>query len=574
MLVSLSIRDFVLITRLDLDPVTGFTSLTGETGAGKSIILDALGAALGGKAEKRYVRAGTKAASVTAEFAPEADHAVWALLDARGVEASAGETLTLRRHIPKAGPSRAFLNDQAVSAALLGEIGETLVEIHGQHAASALMKPSRHRILLDQFAGNDGLLAACSIAWATLAAARAHRQSLEANAKRVADDREYLTHAVAALEELSPDPGEAAQLASQRALLMQTERIIDAVSDASSALYKTNVESALTKASRAVERIRALPEIDGADPALAKAAIQAGDALERTLIELSEAASGIQALSLAAEHDSAALDRAETRLFALRAEGRKYSVDPDGLADLLTKMRADLAAAESSEADLSRARQAEASAAARWHSAAERLTRARKAAAGRLKTAIEGELKPLKLGSVSIIADVSPLPEDEHGAGGADHVEFLAETNPGAGYGPLRKIASGGELARFSLAVKCALAEAGGAPTLIFDEADQGVGGAVAAAVGERLSRLAGGRQVFAITHSPQVAACASDQWLVEKGKAPKSTNKTAGKSKLGQTRVRGLDDAERTEEIARMLSGATVTPEARAAAMKLLESP
>ncbi|MEZ5998778.1 MAG: DNA repair protein RecN [Hyphomonas sp.] len=560
MILALSIRDFVLIDRLDLEPGAGFTALTGETGAGKSIILDALSLTLGAAADRAMVRAGAEQASVAAEFAVPPGHPVWDVLAEHGFEASPEETLTLKRVVRVAGPARAFINDQPVSAALLAEAGETLVEIHGQHAASSLMRPSSHRRLLDLFAGNEALLAACAEAHGARAAARETRERLEAEHEEALRTRDWLAGSVAELETLAAVAGEAAQLTETRTRLMQSERVTEAIAEAEEALADGEVEAALAKAARAAERICRLPGFDGADHPLAHAARAAAEAIERALIEAGEAANAIAALENLIDHDTSALESAEARLFALRAAGRKFSVDPDLLPDLLGRLRARLDLAEAGEDALLRARKAEAAANAAWHAAADKLSAARKAAAGRLDAAIAKELAPLKLGRAVIRVAVEPLGE-EGGAFGADRVEFDAETNPGAGFGPLRKIASGGEIARVSLALKCALAEAGSAMTLIFDEADQGVGGAVAAAIGERLVRLGRSRQVFAVTHSPQVAAAARAQWLVEKGR---------GKS--GGTRLRGLDDADRQEEIARMLSGAEITEEARAAAGRLLE--
>ncbi|MCA8902028.1 MAG: DNA repair protein RecN [Hyphomonas sp.] len=560
MILSVSIRDFVLIDRLDIEPGAGFTALTGETGAGKSIILDALSLTLGAQADKAMVRAGAEQASVAAEFAVPPGHPVWAVLEEHGVEASPEETLTLKRVVRVNGPARGFVNDQAVSAALLAEAGDTLVEIHGQHAASSLLRPSSHRKLLDLFAGNESLLLECGAAHAARVAAREARMRLEHEHEEALRTRDWLAASVAELDQLAPAPGEAATLTETRTRLMQSERVTEAIAEAEEALADGEVEAALSKASRAAERICRLPGFDGADHAMAVAARAAAEAVERALIEAGEAAAAIAALESLVEHDTGTLEAAEARLFALRAAGRKHSVDPDLLPDLLVHLRDRLDLAEAGEDALLRARKAEIRTNTAWHAAADRLTAARKAAAGRLEKAIAKELEPLKLGRAVIRVNIEPL-GDEGGLHGADKVEFDAETNPGAGFGALRKIASGGELARVSLALKCALAEAGSAMTLIFDEADQGVGGAVAAAIGERLVRLGKARQVFAVTHSPQVAAAARAQWLVEKGK---------GKS--GGTRLTGLEDADRQEEIARMLSGAEITAEARAAAGRLLE--
>ena len=560
MILALSIRDFVLIDRLDVEPGAGFTALTGETGAGKSIILDALSLTLGAAADRAMIRAGAEQASIAAEFAAEPGHPVWDVLAEHGFEASPDETLTLKRVVRASGPARAFINDQPVSAALLAEAGETLVEIHGQHAASALMRPSSHRKLLDLFAGNEALLEACAAAHVVRLEARERRERLEAETEEALRTRDWLTEAVTELGTLAPQAGEAAGLTETRTRLMQSERVSEAIVEAEEALSDAEIEAALSKASRAAERICRLPGFDGADHPLAHAARAAAEALERALIETGEAEAAIAALESLVEHDTSALEAAEARLFALRAVARKHSVDPDLLPDVLETLCERLGLVEAGEDALIRARKAESAANAAWHAAAEKLSAARSAAAARLESAIAKELAPLKLGRAVIRVRVAPLGE-EGGAHGADRVEFDAETNPGAGFGPLRKIASGGELARVSLALKCALAESGSAATLIFDEADQGVGGAVAAAIGERLIRLGRTRQVFAITHSPQVAAAARAQWLVEKGR---------GKS--GGTRLRGLDEADRQEEIARMLSGAEITEEARAAAGRLLE--
>jgi DNA repair protein RecN (Recombination protein N) len=559
MMLSLSIRDFVLISRLDLSPGEGFTALTGETGAGKSIILDALSLALGGQADRSVIRHGAAQASVAAEFAPPAGHPVWALLAAQGVAAAEGETLTLKRLVRGEGPARAFINDQPVGAALLAEAGELLVEVHGQHAASSLMRPAMHRRLLDQFAGNDALLAACAATHAARMEARAAREALEADAQAAAEAQAWLQETVAELAKLSPQAGEATRLTAERAQLMQSERVLEAVAEATSALSAADAETALAKASRAAERICRLPGFDGAEGPLPEAAKAACDAIERAMIELREAESAIARLERMPV-DAGDLEGVEARLFALRAMGRKLNCDPDALNLQWTALAERLELVEAGEAGIAAARKAERAAEARWHNAAHALSEARRAAAGRLESTIAAELAPLKLGRATIRVALTPLPPEEAGAAGAERAEFEAETNPGAGFGPLRKVASGGELARVSLALKCALAEAGSAGTLIFDEADQGVGGAVAAAIGERLVRLSASRQVLAVTHSPQVAAAADMHWLVEKS------------AKAGGTRLTTLDAETRQEEIARMLSGAEITDEARAAAGRLLE--
>lgn len=560
MILSLSIRDFVLIDRLDLEPRSGFTALTGETGAGKSIILDALAWTLGAQADRSMIRTGAEQASVSAEFSLPPDHPVWAVLAEAGLAAAPDETLTLKRVVRANGPARAFINDQAVSAALLGEAGETLVEIHGQHAAASLMKPSSHRLILDQFAGNETLLDKCARAWRRLSEATEAREALEADQAEALRLRDWLADAVEELDRLAPEEGEAAQLADRRSILMQSERVTEAIAEAEEALEEAGAEEALARAARALERVCRLPGFEDSEEALPAAARTALEAVERALIEAGEAVSALAALELLVEHDSEALDAAEARLFALRAAARKHTVDPDLLPDLAERLRARFELVEAGEGALNQARAAEQAAREAWHQAADALSASRRAAASRLETAIAAELVPLKLGRAVIRVAIEELPDGDGGATGKDRVEFDAETSPGAGFGPLRKIASGGELARVSLALKCALAETGSARTLIFDEADQGVGGAVAAAIGERFVRLASGRQVFAITHSPQVAASAAGQWVVER------------QDSSGRTGIRGLDDSDRREEIARMLSGAEITEEARAAAGRLLE--
>ena len=561
MILSLSIRDFVLIDRLDIEPGAGFTALTGETGAGKSIILDALSQALGQPADRSMIRAGQDQASVAVEFSPPVRHPLWKALTEAGIEATPDETVTFKRIIRKNGPARAFINDQPVSAALLSDLGELLVEIHGQHAASSLMRPSTHRYLLDLFARNESLLEACARTHARMEEAAEKREALEAAHAEAIEQRDWLMEAVEDLTRLAPQEGEATVLTERRTLLMQSERVTEAVSEAEKVLDGTGIEDALARAARATGRICHLPGFEGSDEALPVAARAAAEAVERALIEIKEVMGSIAQLESLVDHDTSELEASEARLFALRAAGRKHNCDPDMLQDMRDSLQERLDLVEAGEDALITARKAEADARAKWHQAAGKLSDARKAAAGQLDKAIAKELGPLKLGRAVIRARVHPLPEGEGGASGIDRIEFEAETNPGAGFGPLRKIASGGELARVSLALKCALAEAGSAMTLIFDEADQGVGGAVAAAIGERLVSLGQDRQVFAITHSPQVAASAAAQWLVEKG---------AGKT--GGTQIRGLDDSSRQEEIARMLSGAEVTAEARAAAGRLLE--
>ncbi len=563
MLVALSIRSFVLIDRLDLEPGDGFTALTGETGAGKSIILDALGLALGGAAERRFVRSGSDRARVVAEFAPPPDHPAWGLLDEADLELDRSETLTLARTVARSGPSRAYINDQPVSASLLARVGGALVEIHGQHAAAGLLKPSSHRDLLDRYAGNEALRAACAEAWATYCAARDHHAALAAERAEAEAETARLEADLADLDALAPETGEVAALEAQRAGLVHQERIGQALETARGALDDGDVEGALARAMRAAERIRALPGLAEAGGGLASASEAAASALERALIEVEEARRALADLDAAAEHEPGRLDAVERRLHALRTASTRQGVAVEDLPQRLIDLRDRLALVAEGDRTLADAAAAETAARADWRCAADRLSTARQVAAGRLEQAVAGELAPLRMARTRLRVVIAPLEEADAGARGTDRVSFEVETTPGAGFGPLRQIASGGELARFSLAMACALAEAGGSSVQVFDEADQGVGGAVAAAVGERLARLGTGRQVFAVTHSPQVAAAARGQWRIAK--------RVDGKG-LGRTDVQGLDDRQRLEEIARMLSGADVTPEARGAAARLLE--
>ncbi|MEL7480658.1 MAG: AAA family ATPase [Pseudomonadota bacterium] len=561
MICALSISDFVLIDRLDLDAGPGLVGLTGETGAGKSILLDAIGLAIGLKPEKRFVRPGASRAVVSVTFDIAADHPVWGRMEAAGLDGCADDALILKRIVPVRGAARSFVNDQPVAAALLAEIGQELVEVHGQHAAAGLARPSRHRDLLDQFAGTNALLADHKTAFLALQSTRAARQSLE---RAIADSeahKDILEHNIAELQALSPEPGEANRLAAARLAAQAAARINLGLSEIEEALGGGTVSGALGRAARAADQIS---QVNKLPQGLSDKVSELSATLERASIEVVEADASLAALTAQATVDEPALEAAEARLFALRAAARKHQVDVDALPARLVALEDEMAALERGDAGLQKAIAMETAAAARWRSAAARLTEARRAAARRLENAVHRELKPLKLGSVKCRVGVQPLAEEDVDPRGADRVEIEVETNPGGGFGPLRTIASGGELARMSLALACASAAAStGSATLIFDEADQGVGGAVAHAIGTRLKSLSGHHQVFAITHSPQVAAAADIHWRIAK---------SAGRRRLGQTTAHVLDAKGRTEEIARMLSGAEVTEEARAAAVRLLE--
>ena len=552
MLTTLAIRDVVLIEALELEFGPGLGALTGETGAGKSILLDALGLALGQRADSGLVRSGAAQASVSASFDLQRTHPAQALLADNGLDIEPGEPLVIRRQLKADGGSRAFVNDQAVSAALLREIGATLVEIHGQHDDRGLINPRGHRALLDLFGRCDAAgIAAKWQAWRAAAdALERAREDLE-NAAR---DREWLDHAVAEMRALGVEPGEEAALAEERSGMQKGARLADDLSSISGLLDGS--EGGLAQLRQAARR---LDRIGGEHPLLA----QALEALDRAVNEASDAEDQLAAAAEAMRFDPARLETAETRLFEIRALARKHRVDPEQLPALAEELSDRLDRIEQGDAGIARLEAAAKAARAVYESAAAALSEARRAAGNRLDRAVAGELVPLKLDSARFRTVVEILPETQWGPAGQDRVEFEISTNPGAPFAPLIKIASGGELSRFILALKVALAEEGGLTTMIFDEIDRGVGGAVASAIGERLARLADKAQLLVVTHSPQVAARADRHFLIAKRHDGIVT----------RTGVHALDASERREEIARMLSGAEVTDEARAQARRLLEA-
>jgi DNA repair protein RecN (Recombination protein N) len=559
MLVGLSIRDFVLVRALDLDLGAGFTALTGETGAGKSVLLAALGFALGGRAQQSQIRSGADCASVTASFDPASDHPVRALLADKGF-AIDGE-LVFRRLVKRGGAARAFLNDQPVSAALLEEAGSLLADVHGQHEGLGLLNPSRHRALIDAYGDCGSLLADVGAAWTRWRCAEEARKALEARIARAAAERVWLGHALDELDALAPGEGEAQKLALDRAAMQSGERVAETIDSAIQALARANVENALLQASRSVGRAMALPGMtgEGAGAEIAARLRAASEALERALIETGEARGALEAAGSACDFSADALEQSELRLFAIRAAARKHDLDPDQLPALRTRLRLQLEEIEHADGSLKAASEAEAAAQATWQAAAEKLSAKRQAVGKKLAKAVGEELAPLKLDKARF--RVALTPRAEPGPAGLDDVSFEIATNAGSDFGALDRIASGGELARVALAISVCLAGASPGATLVFDEADAGVGGAVAAAVGERLARLGQSRQVLAITHSPQVAAAADRQWRISKAEAGGMTD----------TSVEVLKARARREEIARMLAGASVTREARAAAGKLL---
>ena len=552
MLSRLSIRDIVLIERLDIDCAAGLSVLTGETGAGKSILLDAFALALGSRGDASLVRQGAEQGQVTAAFDVEADHPALALLSENGVTAEDG--LILRRVQLADGRTRAFVNDQPVSVQVLRALGTALVEIHGQHDDRAMVDVGSHRQLLDAYAGLESDAIGVSRAWTARRSAEeavsAHRARVE-QARREAD---YLRHAVDELTKLRPETGEETSLAEKRSAMMQIDKVAEDLRDALEAVAgDRSPVASLSAALRRLERRRAqAPEL--IDPAI--------KAIDASLTALDEAGSHLDAALRAANHDPRELDRIEERLFALRAAGRKYNVAVDDLAALSAKHEADLATIDAGAAELKKLEAAAGAAEAAYTKAAAALSAARKKAAAKLDKAVTAELKPLKLERARFFASIEP---DAPGPDGIDRIEFWVETNPGTRPGPLMKVASGGELARFLLALKVVLADRGSAPTLVFDEIDTGVGGAVADAIGQRLSRLASKVQVVAVTHAPQVAARADRHYVISKD--------TLARGKRVATSITEVAAERRREEIARMLAGAEITEEARKAAERLIRA-
>ncbi len=549
MLKQLSIRDVVLIDRLDLEFAPGLGVLTGETGAGKSILLDSLGLALGVRADTGLVRQGQPQASVAAEFDLPSDHPAFSLLAEQGIESEPGEPLLVRRTLKADGGSRAFAGGAGVPAATLRDIANGLVEIHGQHDDRGLLNPRGHRALLDLFGKIDvGPVAA---AWAAVETLRAELAVAREVAETAARDRDWLEHAAGEIAALAPEPGEETALAEQRAAMQSGEKAGEELAGLDELLGGS--EGALAQLRAAARRI----ERGAADhPLLAEALAS----LDRAVIEASEAEDRITRATEALAFDPARLEAVEARLFDIRGLARKHRVEPDALAALGEDLRARLASIEAGGELIQQLEARLAAANASYAVTAEALSAQRREAAGRLDAAVASELMPLRLDAASFRTALSVA---DAGASGIDRVEFEVSTNPGAPFGPLTRIASGGELSRFILALKVALAEAGSAQTMIFDEIDRGVGGAVASAIGERLARLAERSQLLVVTHSPQVAARAAHHYRIEKSHGDGET----------RTFVRKLEPDERREEIARMLSGAAISDEARAQAARLLEA-
>ena len=559
MLARLSIRDIVLIERLDIEFARGLAVLTGETGAGKSILVDAFALALGGRGDAGLVRHGAEQGQVTAVFDVPKDHPASVILSDNGLDDPAlqdsGEMI-LRRVQLADGRTRAFINDQAISVQTLKAVGSALVEIHGQHDERALVDASTHRRLLDAFAGLEKDVAALEQLWDARRAANNVLEQHRAGMERAAREADYLRHASDELKKLAPKDGEETALADRRATMMQGEKIAADLREAQEAVSGDHSPvAALSAAVRRLERRAASLQ------ALVEPAVKA---IDTAINALEEADQHLSAALRAADFDPSELERIEERLFALRGASRKYSTPVDGLAALAAKYAADVALIDAGADQLKKLEELATEADKRYGAAAARLSAARVKSAEKLNKAVNAELAPLKLERAKFTTQIdsdakSPGPQ------GYDRVEFWVQTNPGTRPGPLMKVASGGELSRFLLALKVVLSDKGSAPTLVFDEIDTGVGGAVADAIGARLARLADKVQVMAVTHAPQVAARADQHLLISKD--------ALDKGKRVATRVNALAADHRREEIARMLAGAEITAEARAAAERLLKA-
>jgi DNA repair protein RecN (Recombination protein N) len=553
MLEHLAIQDVALVDRLELSLGPGLAVLTGETGAGKSIILDALGLALGARGERSLVRAGAAQGAVAASFRLGQGHPVEALLAAHGLDD--GDGVVLRRIVGADGRSRAFVNDQPVGTALLREIGDRLVEVHGQLEQQSVLTPASHRRLLDAFGELSAELAATRAAHAARLAARERAAALRGMVEAAALERDELCQRARELADLAAAPGEEVDLALRRARLMQRDRLVEALRDALAAVGGSG---------GAVERLagaeRRLARAAGLDEALLA---PVAEAIGRAALETAEAEAAIGRALAGLEGDEGGLERLEERLFALRAAARKHRVAVDALPGLLDATQARLAELERAAHDLEAVDRAVAAAERAYDEAAATLTAGRAAAARRLERAVAAELPPLRLEKARFRVALEPLSDKERGADGAERVQLEVATNPGTPFGPLSRIASGGELSRFMLALKVVLARLDAGTTLIFDEVDAGIGGATADAVGERLARLGAERQVLVVTHAPQVAARAHRHLRV---------TKSLGASRASVA-VEELGAAARQEEIARMLAGAAITDAARAAALSLLDA-
>ena len=554
MLTRLLIRDIVLIDRLEIEFSSGLSALTGEKGAGKSILLDAFALALGGRGDASLVRQGAAQGQVTAVFDTPVDHPARAQLRANDIVAE--EDLILRRVQLADGRTRAFINDQPVAIQALQALGSALVEIHGQHDERALVDAATHRRLLDAFGGLDQAANEVEHLWTARRSAEEAVASHRSQVERAGREADWLRHAVKELAQLAPEVGEETTLAERRAAMIRAEKVAEDLRDTHAAIAGAQSPvPALSAALRRLER-RQMQAANYIEPAV--------KALDCALNAIEEARAHLEQALREADYDPRTLERIEERLFALRASGRKYNVAVDGLAALGERYVADLALIDAGGEQLAALERTAIEAAARYRAAAAKLSDQRKAAAEKLDRAVNAELKPLKLERACFSTEIASDPHTP-GPNGIDRIEFWVRTNPGTRPGPLMKVASGGELARFLLALKVVLADRGSAPTLVFDEIDTGAGGAVADAIGVRLARLGRRVQTLAVTHAPQVAARADHHYLI--------TKDALDRGKRVATRVNELAIAHRREEIARMLAGAEITEEARAAAERLIRA-
>ncbi|MEL6687390.1 MAG: DNA repair protein RecN [Pseudomonadota bacterium] len=556
MLSGLSVRNVVLIESLDLDLSHGLTALTGETGAGKSILLDALGMAAGARSDRGLVRAGTDKASTTASFTLSETHPVWAFLDEHGLEGDPSEDLRLKRVVSSDGRSKAFVNDQPVGVKTLSQIGSILLEVHGQHDGRGLLDPTNHLDMLDEFGGYEDNLQAVRDAYEVRRETQKALDDFIAKQSQAADDREFLEAAISELDRLDPRAGEEDKLVEERRFLQGAESALTELTAAQDTLGEGGeFEARLSQALNGIERVRSkFGEGEGAAATALKAAFES---LERALLETNEAREAVSHVAETFDVEPGRLEQVEERLFSLRAAARKYGVAIDDLVSQRAKFAEDLDGIETADADIAALKLKRDAAKLDYDRAAKQLTEARRAAAAQLDASVAQELPPLKMERAQFMTDITDAPES---ALGLDQVRFTVSTNPGTPLGPLDKIASGGEMARFALAIKVALATKTQS-VMVFDEVDQGVGGAVATAVGRRLARLSESAQVFVVTHSPQVAAAADHQFQIAKTSTGETTN----------THVHAVSEGEREEEIARMLAGDSVTDAARAAARQLM---
>lgn len=556
MLVGLHIQDFVLIDQVALNLSEGLTALTGETGAGKSILLEALGLASGGRITRGSIRRGAYQGQVAAAFEPLTNHPVWKVLEDNSI-AFEDDQVILRRVQHANGKSRAFVNDQPVSVALLRKIGETLIEIHGQNDGHGFLSASTHRVLLDEFGQLNGEVAKVQEIWRKWKEADEKLNTSKEHRQKALQDADYLRHVVKELSQLAPLQGEETALAEKRSLLMASEKIAEDLAISQELLSENGFES---KLAGCAHRLNSASASIAGEITLLKNAIEK---IDRALSEVMEARSALDEVASSLDLDPDHLSETEERLFALRAAARKHGTTTDALPGFLERASSSLADLESGAANFASLERNVEEAKAQYFKLASQLSKKRIKAAKALDKAVSCELAPLKLGR-AVFSTKIVTSEDNAGAFGVDEIEFMVATNPGAPAGPLKTIASGGELSRFVLAMKAALAAKESRTVIIFDEVDSGIGGAVADAVGERLEQLASDAQVMVVTHSPQVAARARSHWRVEKEQFPTETI----------THVLPLDTEGRVEELARMLSGAKVSDEARAAASRLLSIP